>query len=88
VRLLTGEGAAQVEVADTGPGVGEPEQERIFERLYRAEPAVSGQVPGAGLGLPIALAIAVAHRGTIELVKSDDSGATFRLQLPLATRAG
>jgi protein-histidine pros-kinase len=88
VRLLTGEGVARVEVADTGPGIGEPERERIFERLYRAAPAVSGQVPGAGLGLPIALAIAVAHRGTIELVTSDDSGSTFRLQLPLTSGAG
>jgi protein-histidine pros-kinase len=88
VHLFAGQDVAHVEVADTGSGIAEPETERIFERLFRAEAAVAGQVPGAGLGLTIALAIAVAHRGTIGIVKSDRTGATFRLQLPLSPAAG
>jgi protein-histidine pros-kinase len=88
VNLFAGQDVAHVEVADTGSGIGEPETERIFERLFRAESAVARQVPGAGLGLTIALAIAVAHRGTIGIVKSDHTGATFRLQLPLCPTAG
>lgn len=87
VSLKSGRRFARVEVADTGSGIGEPEPERIFERLYRAEAAVAGQVPGAGLGLTIALAIAEAHNGTIGIVKSDETGSTFRLQLPLTAGA-
>ena len=76
---------AQVEVADSGSGVRDVDAERIFERLYRSGSAVAQQVPGAGLGLTIALAIAEAHHGSIGLVKSDETGATFRMELPLAT---
>ena len=70
-------------MADSGSGVRESDADRIFERLYRSGSAIAQQVPGAGLGLTIALAIAEAHGGTIGLVKSDATGATFRLKLPL-----
>jgi len=85
VRLRTRGQMAQVEVADSGSGVRDIDAERIFERLYRSGSAVAQQVPGAGLGLTIALAIAEAHHGSIGLVKSDETGATFRMELPLAT---
>ena len=85
VRLRTRGQMAQVEVADSGSGVRDVDAERIFERLYRSGSAVAQQVPGAGLGLTIALAIAEAHHGSIGLVKSDETGATFRMELPLAT---
>lgn len=84
VRLRTQDDVAEIDVADSGSGVRESDADRIFERLYRSGSAVAQQVPGAGLGLTIALAIAEAHQGTIGLVKSDATGATFRLQLPLA----
>jgi PAS domain S-box-containing protein len=85
VRLRTQGPRAEIEIADTGTGVRESDAERIFERLYRSGSAVAQQVPGAGLGLTIALAIAEAHAGSIALVKSDATGATFRIELPLAT---
>jgi protein-histidine pros-kinase len=85
VRLRTRGTCAQVDVADSGSGVRDGDADRIFERLYRAGSAVAQQVPGAGLGLPIARAIAQGHGGTITLAKSDRSGATFRLELPLAS---
>jgi len=75
---------AQVDVADSGHGVGEGDRARIFERLYRAGSAIANQIPGAGLGLTIALAIVEAHHGSLTLVKSDSTGATFRITLPLA----
>ena len=84
VRLRTRERLAEIEVADSGPGIPENEAGRIFERLFRADSAVAQQVPGAGLGLTIALAIAEAHHGSIELVKDDSVGTTFRMELPLA----
>lgn len=75
---------AWLEVADSGMGIGEREPHRIFERLYRSGSAIAQQVPGAGLGLTIALAIVEAHHGEIRVVKSDDTGTTFRMALPLS----
>lgn len=72
-----------VDVADTGTGIGTGDESRIFERLYRAPSAVKQQVPGAGLGLAIALAIAEAHTGSLDVVKSDESGTVLRMSLPI-----
>ena len=55
----------------------------VFRILYRSGQAVARQVPGAGLGLTITLAILKAHDGTIDVVKSDETGTTFRMTLPL-----
>ncbi|MFL6108366.1 MAG: PAS domain S-box protein [Marmoricola sp.] len=84
VRLRVSGTDAEIEVADSGMGIGEIEPNRIFERLYRSGSAVAQQVPGAGLGLTIALAIVEAHHGTIGVVKTDDQGTTFRMNFPLA----
>ncbi|RNL65238.1 PAS domain-containing sensor histidine kinase [Nocardioides marmoriginsengisoli] len=79
VRLRAVDGNAEIEVADSGMGIGEVEPNRVFERLYRSGTAVAQQVPGAGLGLTIALAIVEAHQGTIGVVKTDAHGTTFRM---------
>jgi protein-histidine pros-kinase len=84
VCLRTSGSVAEVDVADSGEGVREADAHRIFERLYRSGSAVAQQIPGAGLGLTIALAIAQAHGGSLELVRSGSSGATFRMTFPLA----
>jgi protein-histidine pros-kinase len=83
VVLRVEDGHAVIEVSDTGPGVGIEDVDRLFERLYRASNAVEQQVPGAGLGLTITLAIVEAHHGTISIPRSDDFGTTFRIVLPL-----
>ena len=83
VRLRTTGPTAAIEVSDSGPGIREADAERIFERLYRSGSAVAQQVPGAGLGLTIALAIAEAHHGSLGLVRSGPAGTTFRMELPL-----
>jgi PAS domain S-box-containing protein len=83
VVLRVQEDEAEIEVADSGSGISEIDPNRIFERLYRSGAAVAQQVPGAGLGLTIALAIVEAHHGTIGVVKTDSSGTTFRMSFPL-----
>jgi protein-histidine pros-kinase len=85
VRLRADATLAVIEVADSGPGIRESDARRIFERLYRSGTAVAQQVPGAGLGLTIALAIAEAHHGSLGLVRSNEDGTTFRMELPLTT---
>ena len=69
-----------IEVRDRGPGVPVGEEERIFEKFYRAK---SDGVRGAGLGLPICRAIVEAHRGTIQALARPGGGSIFRIRLPL-----
>lgn len=74
----------EVHVTDTGPGIPAELHSRIFERFFRADPARSrsGREGGAGLGLSIALWIAQAHHGRLELVRSDATGSHFAVYLP------
>lgn len=71
-----------IEVRDTGVGVSPEEKERLFERLYRSPRAIADQVPGAGLGLPIARAIVEAHGGWIDLQSELGVGTVVRIALP------
>jgi len=73
-------------VSDTGCGIPEPEQARLFERFFRS--TVTRDVPGTGLGLTIVRAIVEAHRGTITCERSDAEGTTFAFTLPLAAATG
>ncbi len=83
VELRLVQGAAEIDVTDSGVGIGEEDPEQLFERLFRSSTAVERQTPGAGLGLTIALAIVEAHAGTIEVVESGPEGSTFRMTFPL-----
>jgi two-component system, OmpR family, sensor kinase len=76
-------GAFEIHVTDTGPGIPPELHSRIFERFFRADPARSrsGREGGAGLGLSIALWIAEAHHGRLELVRSDATGSHFAAYL-------
>ncbi len=73
---------AVVEVADTGMGVPDAEQQQLFERFFRSSKATSQAVPGAGLGLTIVKTIAEAHGGTVALRSREGQGTTVRVELP------
>jgi len=73
------ETTATVGVTDQGPGVPDDQRERIFERLVRLEESRASV--GAGLGLPIARALARAHGGDVVCVPHV-GGARFVLSLP------
>ena len=68
-------------VADTGPGVGEADRARIFERFARGT-STGPRSEGAGLGLAIIRAIAVAHGGRVLLDSIPGRGATFTVVIP------
>lgn len=83
VALSTTSGSAVVTVEDDGPGVLPTERERVFDRLVRLEDARDVRSGGAGLGLPIARGIAVAHGGTlVHGTDGDLGGAVFVLVVP------
>jgi two-component system sensor histidine kinase KdpD len=70
------------EVADRGPGVPKGEEQRIFDKFYRAHRAQGG----VGLGLAICRAIVVTHGGVIWVEDRPRGGAAFRFTLPLDER--
>jgi two-component system sensor histidine kinase KdpD len=75
------ESAVLVEVADRGTGLGEDEEERIFEKFYRGQR--HGATGGAGLGLSICRGIVLAHGGRIWAGNRPGGGAVFSFTLPL-----
>jgi PAS domain S-box-containing protein len=86
VTVSAQNGHAVLEVADSGIGIPRGEQDRLFDRFFRASTATAQAVPGTGLGLAIAKAIVDAHDGSIEVESNEGSGSTFRVQLPVRQR--
>lgn len=80
IAARTMDGAIMVEVADRGPGFRPGDEQRIFDKFYRADGAQSG---GVGLGLAISQAVIRVHGGEIQAVHRRDGGAVFRFTLPL-----
>lgn len=77
-------GYAVVEVEDTGIGISEEEQERLFERFFRASTATDRVIQGVGLGLAIVKAIVEGHGGSVAVRSEEGAGTTFRVELPMA----
>ena len=77
-------GEARVAVRDTGQGVAEEHQARIFERFARAPTGAMKDVGGSGLGLAFVHTVAVRHGGRVTCESTPGAGACFTLWLPLA----
>ncbi len=71
-----------VSVTDEGVGIPEDEQDRIFERFYRVDSALSRKTQGTGLGLYLARAVIEAHGGKISVKSQLGKGSTFSFTLP------
>ncbi|PKM49473.1 MAG: hypothetical protein CVV01_00875 [Firmicutes bacterium HGW-Firmicutes-6] len=69
-----------IEIADTGKGIGKEDQEKIFDRFYKADQSRS--TPGTGLGLTISQRIVGLHGGTIAVESELEKGSTFFVRLP------
>lgn len=72
-----------ISVTDQGIGISESEQDRIFERFYRVDPARSRQTGGTGLGLSIVKHVASKHGGEVKVWSVENVGSTFSLRLPI-----
>ncbi|MBL8541153.1 MAG: GAF domain-containing protein [Betaproteobacteria bacterium] len=85
VRVEVGalDGAFRISVADTGPGIAQGDQEKIFEEFHQADSSSTREKGGTGLGLSIARRIIELHRGRIWVESKLDEGSTFWVTLPL-----
>jgi signal transduction histidine kinase len=82
LTLAGPDGTAEITVADDGPGIPDADRERVFERFVRLDEDRSRQRGGAGLGLPIARELVVAHGGTVAVGSAPGGGAQFHVALP------
>jgi signal transduction histidine kinase len=71
-------------VIDHGVGIAPEDRPRLFERFFSSPTDAAGQRAGTGLGLPLALAIAQAHGGTIDVESAVGQGSSFSLRVPVA----
>jgi signal transduction histidine kinase len=83
IRVEARNDNAVIAVRDSGIGIAEQDQSRIFERFYRVDKARSRALGGAGIGLAIAGWIVQQHRGSIAVQSSIGKGSTFLVELPL-----
>jgi signal transduction histidine kinase len=77
--------AIHLKVQDSGPGMDAAELAHVFDRFYRGDKSRQRHEGGSGLGLAIARSIVVAHNGRIWAESAPGQGATFIIELPLAS---
>lgn len=82
IGVQLGDDTVEIAVTDQGIGIPKAEQERIFERFYRVDPARSRQTGGTGLGLAIVKHTVGNHGGDISVWSRPGSGSTFTIRLP------
>jgi two-component system sensor histidine kinase SenX3 len=83
VGVKAADGIVEIAVTDRGIGIPEGEQERVFERFYRADQARSRRTGGTGLGLSIVKHAVQRHGGEVTLWSRPGRGSTFTIRLPL-----
>lgn len=76
------DGIVEIAVTDRGIGIAEGEQDRVFERFYRADPARARRTGGSGLGLSIVKHAVQRHGGEVRLWSRPGRGSTFTIRLP------
>jgi PAS domain S-box-containing protein len=84
VRVETENGQIFIAIGDEGRGIAAADQQRIFEKFYRADPQLRHAPSGTGLGLYIARELTERMGGTLALTSEPGRGSTFTVALPRA----
>ncbi len=84
ISLERAGGAAEIKISNTGEGISQALQGRIFDRFVRGDGARSKAVEGSGLGLAICRWIVQEHHGSIQVATAPDRTTTAVVRLPLA----
>ena len=87
IGLSRKEDLVEIAVADQGIGIPEADQQRVFERFYRVDPARSRTTGGTGLGLSIVKHVVANHGGEVTVWSQPQAGSTFTVRLPVALSA-
>jgi signal transduction histidine kinase len=88
VTAEVADGRFTVAVRDTGPGIAEADQARIFEEFQQVDDTSTRKKGGTGLGLAIAKRIMEMHGGTLTVQSKPGEGSTFRMILPVRAAQG
>ncbi len=72
-----------VRITDRGIGISLEDQQRIFERFFKADRSHSHKYEGSGMGLAIVKQIVLLHRGEIEVESELGHGTTMIVKLPI-----
>jgi signal transduction histidine kinase len=83
VKASATNGSLTIAVRDTGPGIPEADQAKIFEEFQQADTSVTKKKGGTGLGLSIAKRIIEMHGGQISVASKPGEGATFSITMPV-----
>jgi len=87
ISLFAGENELQLSVKDYGIGISGKDQEKIFDRFYRADEPRQMGIKGSGIGLTIVKRIIEAHKGHLTLESRPGEGSTFCVHLPIDKNA-
>ena len=82
IEVDESDGGFLVSISDTGPGLSQTDQQKIFEEFHQVDSSSTRQKGGTGLGLSIAKRIIEMHGGRIWVESSLGKGSTFRFTLP------
>ncbi|PKO70958.1 MAG: histidine kinase [Betaproteobacteria bacterium HGW-Betaproteobacteria-14] len=83
VTLSAGDGVVRVDVQDNGTGIGEADQQTIFEKFRQVGDTMTAKPQGTGLGLPISRQIIEHFGGSLRVMSELGKGANFYFTLPL-----
>jgi two-component system phosphate regulon sensor histidine kinase PhoR len=81
---VNGSPMVRIEITDTGSGIPEEKQARVFERFYRVDEARSRDRGGTGLGLSIVKHLTQSFGGDVAVANRPEGGAAFTVTLPAA----